>query len=188
MPQVFRQRLDSFADLVKRLPDDFCAAVEEVADRVTDSFRSGGQVLAFGNGGSAVDASHFVAEFVGRFRRERRALPAISLSAESASVTALANDYGYERIFERQIEAFGRPGDVAVGLTTSGRSSNVLRALAAARGRGLFTVAFAGAAGLAEPVADRVVTVPSMVTFEIQEIHKLALHSICDIVEERFAP
>jgi D-sedoheptulose 7-phosphate isomerase len=149
--------------------------------------RSGGTLLVFGNGGSAADASHFAAEFVGRYLKERRALPAIALASETASITAIANDYGFEQIFSRQIEAFGSPGDLAIGISTSGRSPNVLRGLAVARARGLRTVAFTGAAGLLEPVADIVIAVPSTRTYEIQEVHKVLLHSVCEAVEERMA-
>lgn len=185
-------RFTDFIAILQHLDSGFLSDVERVAELLTSHAASGGTVLVFGNGGSAADASHFAAEFVGRFLKERRALPAISLSAESSSITALGNDYGYEHVFERQVEAFGKPGDVAIGITTSGRSLNVLKALAAARARGLATVALTGAAGLAGanestdravPAADIVLAVPSTITYEIQEVHMMVLHSLCEIVE-----
>lgn len=178
-----RSRFDSFRKLLDRIDGEFHARIEAAAASVSACYARGGTVLACGNGGSAADCSHFAAEFVGRYLRERRALPAISLAAEVSSVTAIGNDYGFDRVFARQVEAFGREGDVLVGLSTSGRSPNVLRAFEAARARGLATIALVGARGLAEPVADLVLAVPSDLTYEIQEVHMMILHSLCDLVE-----
>src|SRR6266567_3644472 len=123
------------------------ASVVAVASALQAAFAKDGKVLLFGNGGSALDAQHFAAELVGRFARERRALPAISLTTATSILTSVANDYAYERVFARQVEALGRAGDVAVGISTSGTSANVLAALQAAKARGMTTVAFTGRDG-----------------------------------------
>jgi D-sedoheptulose 7-phosphate isomerase len=142
------------------------------------------RVLVFGNGGSAAEAQHFAAELSGRFARERRALPALALTTDTSVLTAVGNDYGFERVFGRQVEAFGRPGDVAVGISTSGRSPNIVDGLRTARARGLTTIAVAGntAADLA-PFADLVLAVAGPSTARIQEGHLTVLHVICDLVE-----
>ena len=182
-----RRRIEDLSDLLGRLDDRLLGDVMRSAELIGVSFASGGKLLAFGNGGSASDAAHFTAEFVGRFLTERRGLPAISLAAETAAVTAIGNDYGFERLFERQIEALGRPGDVALGLTTSGRSPNVIKAIERARGMGLKTIALTGEKGLIGADADIVVAVPSSRTYEIQEVQKVLLHAICAEVDARMA-
>jgi D-sedoheptulose 7-phosphate isomerase len=142
------------------------------------------RVLVFGNGGSAAEAQHFAAELSGRFARERRALPALALTTDTSVLTAVGNDYGFERVFGRQVEAFGRPGDVAVGISTSGRSPNVVDGLRTARARGLTTIAIAGASGAElAPHADLVLAVAGPSTARIQEGHLTVLHVICDLVE-----
>jgi len=182
-----RRRLDDLRDLLGRLDDRLLGDVLRAADLIADAFSSGGKLLAFGNGGSAADAAHFTAEFIGRFLIKRRGLPAISLAAETAAGTAIGNDYGFERLFERQIEALGRPGDVAFGLTTSGCSPNILRAMECACGMELKTIALTGANGLIGATADLVIAVPSSRTYEIQEVQKVLLHAICAEVEARMA-
>ena len=159
--------------------------IAEAGRLLADSLGRGGQVLAFGNGGSAADAQHFVAELVGRYEAgaERRALPALSLAADPSVTTALANDLGYAEVFARQVEAFGRPGDVALGITTSGTSENVRRGLAAARARGLRTIALTGQAGPPLPV-DVQIAVPERRTPRVQEVHGTVLHILCELVEE----
>ncbi len=164
-----------------------CAsAVAAAADLVAASLGNGGQTLVFGNGGSASDAQHFVAELVGRYEagRSRQAWPAMALSADASVVTALANDLGFEQVFARQIEAFGRPGDVAIGITTSGRSANVLAGLSAARARGLTTIALTGRGGDAGRLADVHVAVPEDRTPRIQEVHATVLHVLCELLEQ----
>ncbi|MFP5379309.1 MAG: SIS domain-containing protein [Vicinamibacteria bacterium] len=161
------------------------AAVAEAAGAVVGALREGHAVLVFGNGGSAADAQHFAAELVGRFVTERRALPAVALTTDTSALTALANDYGYDRVFARQVEALGREGDVAIGITTSGASANVLAAFEAARARGLVTIALTGRDGGAAGRAAAIhVNVASDVTARIQEAHMTALHLICEIVDE----
>jgi phosphoheptose isomerase len=163
------------------------AGVETIlaaAAAVTTALRQGGTVLVFGNGGSAADAQHLAAELVGRFQRERRGYAAVALTADPSVLTSIANDYGYDRVFARQIEALGRPGDVAIAITTSGRSPNVVRALEAARARSLTTVALTGRdGGEAGRVADVHVNVPSDSTPRVQELHRTLLHVVCDLVE-----
>ena len=158
------------------------------AAAITASLRQDGKVLVFGNGGSAADAQHMAAELVGRFARERRGYAAIALTTDASVVTSLSNDYGYDRVFERQIEALGRPGDVAIGITTSGGSANVVRALEAARGRKLTTIALTGRdGGAAGRTADLHINVPSESTPRVQEVHMTLLHIICDLVERELS-
>ncbi len=159
-----------------------------VAELLVTSLRAGGKTLLFGNGGSAADATHLAAELVGRFKLDRGALPALSLTDNASTVTGIANDYAYERIFARAIEAFGQPGDVAIGLSTSGTSANVLAGLRAASAQGLRSVLFTGAnpAG-ATDAADLCVRIPSEDTARIQEGYMVLGHAICEIVERRLA-
>lgn len=158
--------------------------VATVARTLTDAFLRGRKLLLFGNGGSAADAQHIAAEFVGRFAIERSALPAMALSVNTSCVTAIGNDYGYERVFARQIEAFGKPGDVAIGISTSGNSLNVLAGLAVAKQIGMPTVALTGASGgKMRESAEVCVCAPSDETPRIQECHILIGHVISELVE-----
>ncbi|MCU1386350.1 MAG: phosphoheptose isomerase [Acidobacteria bacterium] len=158
--------------------------VVDAAAVIVATLRSGGKLLLFGNGGSAADAQHVAAEFVGRFQRERAALAAIALTTDSSVLTSIANDYAFERVFARQIEALGRAGDVAFGISTSGTSPNVVAALDTARALGLGTIALTGGDGGAVGRAAAVhVNVPSSATPRVQEVHRTLLHVICDIVE-----
>jgi D-sedoheptulose 7-phosphate isomerase len=157
----------------------------QVAMQIVNSLRAGGKVFFFGNGGSAADAQHLAAEFTGRYLKERQALPALALNANSSSVTAIGNDYGYELVFARQLEALGREGDVAIGISTSGNSRNVLRALEVAKARSVYAVALTGASGgEMKDVADCTIRIPSEETPRIQECHILTGHIICEIVEQ----
>lgn len=156
-----------------------------VAGRISESLRAGGKLLAFGNGGSAADAQHFACELVGRFLRERRGLPALALAGDPSVMTAIANDFGYEQVFRRQLEAHGRPGDVAVGISTSGRSPSILEALRLARERGLVTIGLTGGGGgLLAGLADYLIDVPHHETPRIQEVHAMVVHILCELVEE----
>lgn len=150
------------------------------------SIRTGGKLLVFGNGGSAGNAEHIAAELTIRYAGDRDAIAAVALSAGSSAVTAAANDYGFERIFSRQIEALGRPGDVAVGLSTSGASPNVLRGLREARARGLRTIGFIGGKpNSMHELCDATIVVPSIITARIQEMHLLVTHMLCKALEQR---
>jgi len=179
--------LDS-AELQRRYFDAQAGFILAVGHRIADAVRSGGKVLTIGNGGSAADAQHFAAELVGRYLKNRDAWPAIALTTDTSILTAVANDFGYDAVFRRQVEALGRKGDIAVGISTSGRSPSVVTALARAREMGLVTVGMTGNGGgaLAGQV-DYLIDVPSPHTPRIQEVHGLVIHVLCAIVEEAIA-
>ena len=156
------------------------------ASTISRALASGRKVLAFGNGGSASDAEHLIAELVGRFEGERRALAGLALTADSSVLTAIGNDYGYEQVFERQLRGLGRKGDVFIAISTSGKSPNVLAALRAARDIGITTVGFTGTspgAAAMLPLCHHVLAAPSDDTPLIQQVHITAAHAICEIVE-----
>ena len=158
--------------------------VATLAGRITDSLERGGTVLTFGNGGSAAEAQHFAGELLGRFRATRRPLRAIALSSDPSVVTCIANDFSYDDLFARQVEALARREDVVIGISTSGRSENVVRGLRAARERGALAVAWTGAdAGPAGEAADIVIAAPSTTTARIQEVHTLVMHAICVAID-----
>jgi D-sedoheptulose 7-phosphate isomerase len=157
--------------------------IAAVADAIAASLKQGGSVLVFGNGGSAADAQHFAAELLGRYERERKAWPAVALTTDTSALTAIGNDYGFDRVFARQLEALGKKGDVAIGISTSGNSPNVLRALETARDRGLITVALTGQGGQAGSIASHHIAVPEERTARVQEVHATVLHVICELVE-----
>jgi D-sedoheptulose 7-phosphate isomerase len=159
--------------------------IAKVSELLVDTVDKGNKILLFGNGGSAADAQHIAAEFVGRFAFDRPALPALALSVNSSCVTAIGNDYGFDLVFSRQIEALARSGDLAIGISTSGNSSNVLHGLATAREKGLRTVAFTGCAGgKIKNAAEYCICAPSNETPRIQECHILIGHIISELVEE----
>jgi D-sedoheptulose 7-phosphate isomerase len=177
--QAFQEHLDVTRRTASLLPE-----VDTVAARLIDMYAAGGRLYTFGNGGSSADAQHFAEELVGRFARTRRPLPAQSLSVDAAALTCIANDFGYEDVFARQVEAFVQPGDVVAGFTTSGRSPNVARGLAAARAADATTILFAGGdAAPARDHADHALVVPSESTARVQEMHVLLLHMILDRVD-----
>lgn len=158
--------------------------IAEAATLIVAALRAGGKLITFGNGGSAADAQHFAAELIGRYRLERRALPAIALTTDTSALTAIANDYGFERVFSRQLEAMGELGDAVVAFSTSGESANVLQALECARGRGMRTIGLSGkTGGKMRALVDVCVCVPSDSTPRIQEAHTLISHIICGAVE-----
>ncbi len=161
-------------------------AFDSAAAACARSLRSGGKILAFGNGGSAAEAQHFAAELVNRFRAERPALRALALSTDTSALTSIGNDRGFEAVFSRQIEALGDRGDAALALSTSGASPNVLAGLRAARGRGMTTIVLTGRdGGAAAGLADILLDVPSTETPRIQEIHLFLLHALADEIETR---
>jgi D-sedoheptulose 7-phosphate isomerase len=161
------------------------ARISQAVDLLVKQLSAGNKVLVCGNGGSAADALHICAELVGRFFKERRGLPAIALNADPAVLTAWSNDYGYELVFSRQVEALAKPGDVVWGLSTSGNSRNVVAALRTAREMGAFTIAMTGQGGGAlADCADVLMAVPLSVTPRIQEVHAVTYHIICEAVEE----
>jgi D-sedoheptulose 7-phosphate isomerase len=161
------------------------ATIARVSEVLIESFQTGHKVLLFGNGGSAADAQHIAAEFVGRFAFDRPPLPALALSVNTSCVTAIGNDYGFDLVFSRQIEALGHRGDVAIGISTSGNSPNVLQGFSAARRMGLQTVAFTGGSGgKLKDAADHCICAPSKETPRIQECHILIGHVISELVEQ----
>lgn len=162
--------------------------VEQAADAIASALLDGRKLLACGNGGSAADASHLTTEFVCRFQQDRRPYPAISLATHGGDMTAIGNDYSFDEVFARQVRCFGQKGDVLAAFTTSGQSENVLRALHAGRDAGVKTIAFLGRdGGRCAGLADIELLVREPVTARIQEAHKLLLHTLCEMVEERFA-
>jgi D-sedoheptulose 7-phosphate isomerase len=177
---------DSIA--VKRAAAETCfPALEKVSMAIIKAFESGNRVFLCGNGGSAADSQHIAAEFVGRFQKERRALPAIALTTDTSILTCLSNDYSYEIIFSRQIEALGSSGDILIGFSTSGKSVNVINAFSAAKMQGIVTVAFVGGdGGPMAAMADIAIIVPSKVTARIQETHITLAHALCEVVENAF--
>jgi D-sedoheptulose 7-phosphate isomerase len=183
---LLRDRIGRSIELKEALLKDelFLGLVAQVAMRIVKSLEQGGKIFFFGNGGSAADAQHLAAEFTGRFLKERRALPALALSVNSSSLTAIGNDYGFDVVFARQLEALGKERDVAVGISTSGSSPNVLRALETANSKSIFSVALTGkSGGTAKNLAECTICIPSEETPRIQECHILTGHLICEIVE-----
>lgn len=178
-------------DTVQAAIDDprFVAAIAAISELVTASLRGGGKLLTFGNGGSAGDAQHIAGEFVSRLNYDRAPAAALALTTDTSVLTAIGNDYGYEHVFARQVRALGRPGDVILALSTSGRSPSVLRAMEAGRELDLSIVAFTGATGGNMPeLADLCLHAPSESTPLIQQIHITAAHIVCGIVEENLFP
>lgn len=180
----------AFADTValhQRVAAEGREAIERAARVIVEALRRGGKVLVFGNGGSAADAQHMAAELVGRFQRERAGMAAVALTTDTSVLTSVANDYGFERVFARQVEALGRPGDVVFGISTSGGSPNVIAALTMARDAGIETIALTGSdGGAAGRNVDVHINVPSASTPRVQEVHRTLLHVLCDLVERAF--
>jgi D-sedoheptulose 7-phosphate isomerase len=164
------------------------AALDRAASLCAGAMKRGNKVLFAGNGGSAAQAQHIAAELVGRLKDERPGLPAISLTTDTAILTALGNDYGYDEVFKRQVEALGLKGDVLVALSTSGRSKNILAALAAARGKGMQTIGLTGSGGAMIALCDCALCVPSAATQNIQEAHLALGHVLCGLIERRMFP
>ena len=176
----------------KKMVSDFeqrgAEKIAAVAQALAEALEHGGTIYLCGNGGSAADAQHVAGELVGRFTRERRALPAVALSTDTSILTCIANDYAYEKVFARQVEALVRPGDILWAFSTSGTSANVLAAARVAKEKGARVVAFTGRAGSPlEHVADNCFCADAESAARSQEIHQLAYHIICDLVERRFA-
>jgi len=183
-PNLFQNRLDEHADIMRTLAEQ-TSAFQAIAETVTAAIRAGGKVCFMGNGGSAADSQHLAAELVGRFQRERAALASIALTTDTSILTAVANDYGYDHIFARQIEGLCRPGDVVIGLSTSGNSANVLRGIEAANRMGLATIGFTGGSGgkLAQ-LAHQSIVIPSPKAARVQEAHIFLGHTLCEAIED----
>jgi len=185
--ELLRSAFDETIALHQRVKERDAAAIVRAAAAIVDALKLGGKLLVFGNGGSAADAQHVAAELVGRFQLERIALAAVALTTDTSVLTSVANDYAFERVFARQIEALGRAGDVALGISTSGASPNVVAALEVAHGLGMQTIALTGADGGAVGRAAAIhVNVPSPITARVQEVQRTLLHVMCEIVENAF--
>ncbi len=188
MTDDIRQRFEDAAHIIQATGQALEREIARAAELIAQSYRAGGGVLLFGNGGSAADAQHIAGELVGRFLRERRGLRAIALTADAAVMTSLANDYGYQAVFARQVEAHGQPGDVAIGISTSGNSPNVVEGLRKARNLGLKTIALTGAGGGAcAELADVLLAVPDDHTPRIQQAQQVIYHVLCELVENAIA-
>lgn len=183
MPDQLEQQLSEHVAVAEAMRD-LVPAVRGVAELICHAFASGGFLYTFGNGGSAADAQHFTGELIGHYRRDRRPLPAVTLTTDPTVMTCIANDYAYDDTVARQVEALARPGDVVAAFTTSGRSPNVVAGLEAARKNGATTVLFGGGdGGPARAYADHALLAPSTQTPRIQEMHTLALHLISEIAD-----
>lgn len=186
MNSIIRERIQDSIEVKRGLltNEKLLQTVSDLADAIANCIKNGGKVVLCGNGGSASDALHFAGEIVGRFQKERSAWPAVVLNADVATMTAIANDYGYDNVFARQAEGHVNPGDVFIGISTSGNSENVLQAVDAAKKKGAKTAALLGKdGGKIGKLVDYPVIVPSMVTARVQESHIMIIHIICEIVE-----
>ena len=184
MEKKIRSAIELHISAAQALPAQW-PLIGQIASAVAGALRKGGKVLICGNGGSAADSQHIAAELVGRFKLERRALAALALTTDTSILTCLANDYSFDKVFERQVEAHGRKGDVLIGLSTSGASQNVLKAFKKAREMGLLTVGFLGGdGGVIKTECDLALVIGSSDTPRVQEMHILAAHIICGLVEE----
>lgn len=185
---ILRKNIQSSIEVHSRLLEACLPALNAAAEALIAAYRSGHKAIFFGNGGSAADAQHLAAEFVGRYLLERPPLPALALHANTSSVTAIANDYGYEQVFARQLQALAAPGDVAVAISTSGNSRSVLEAITVARKMGVTTVGLTGAkGGRMREMVDVLIAAPSNDTPRIQECHILVGHALCDAVDQALA-
>ncbi len=185
MREIIRKSFRESAEVKLAFLENYEDRILEVAQIMATAIRDGNKIILFGNGGSAADSQHIAAEIVGRFKKERRALPAIALTTDTSILTAVGNDYGFEEIFKRQLEALCMPGDVAIGISTSGNSPNVLKGIKTAHDYGATTVAFTGRNGgkLAE-VSHYSFIVPSYETPRIQECHITLGHVLCELIDE----
>ena len=187
MSSLFARGIEDRRRLASQL-DKQAGILEAMANAIIAALESGHRLYLFGNGGSAADAQHIAAEFVGRFKRERKALPAVALTTDTSTLLAIGNDYGFDHVFSRQVEALVQAGDVVWALSTSGDSANVVYAVRAARDRGACVIAFTGrTGGNLKPLCDHCFCVEHDVSDRIQEIHQVAYHLICDAVEAHFA-
>lgn len=178
----FTDHLDVFGKTMEQMD-----VIQLMAERCKEALKAGNKVLFCGNGGSAADAQHLAAELIGRFQKERRSLASIALTTDTSILTAVANDYGYDEVFARQVEGLGRFGDVLIGISTSGNSANVVKAALKARDTGMHTIAFTGeGGGKLKDICDITFAVPSKVTARIQEMHIMVGHIICELVEEEY--
>lgn len=183
MKQIITSSVEESISAKKKFFDTNTDLIESCAKTLAATLEKGRKLLLFGNGGSAADCQHIAAEFVNRFQMERRPLPAIALTTDTSIITAIGNDYSYDDIFLKQVQALGRKGDIALGISTSGNSPNVVRAMKEARTLGLSTIGFSGAGGELKKLSDMAFCVESGTTARIQEVHILLAHILCDLTE-----
>ncbi len=184
-PDDIARRFRESGEVKLQFAHAYADRIATVAGLLSKAMQSGKKILLFGNGGSATDASHIAAEFVGRYDRDRAPLPALALTADGAALTCIANDYGYADVFSRQVDALGQPGDVAIGMSTSGNSPNVVNGVETARRKGLITMGWTGQdGGKLAALVEHPFLVPSQVTARIQECHITLGHVLCEMVEE----
>jgi D-sedoheptulose 7-phosphate isomerase len=185
MLDEIRSQLRAHQEVIQVIDSTLAPRISAAAEMLTTALGAGKKLLMMGNGGSAADAQHFAAEIVGRFRLERRALPAIALSTDTSILTAIGNDYGFESVFRRQVEALAVAGDVVIGISTSGSSKNVFTAMSLAREMGCLTIAFLGRdGGTLKDIVDLDLTIPSQDTPRVQEGHITIIHILCDLIEK----
>ena len=183
-PQSIQSYFSEHAALLNKISGELTPKILEIGNLLCKTFENDNRVYTFGNGGSAADSMHLAEELIGRFLRTRRPLPATALTADGTAVTCIANDFGYEELFARQIQALAVKGDVAIAFSTSGNSENVLRGLKAAKGKSAVTVALLGKdGGKAASLADHTIIIPTQTTAHIQEMHMIIVHLLCDIVD-----
>ncbi len=184
--EMIKSELRASAELKLRLMDTHAPIIQKAADVICRAVTTGSVLFLFGNGGSAADAQHIAAEFVNRFKVERRPLPAVALSTDTSVITSIGNDYSFDDIFSKQIAALGRMGDIALGISTSGNSRNIVNAFGAARDRGLFTIGLLGRdGGKARTVVDLAIIIDHPDTPRIQEAHITIGHALCSIIDQR---
>ncbi|MDD2365333.1 MAG: D-sedoheptulose 7-phosphate isomerase [Desulfuromonadaceae bacterium] len=185
MIDKIKSQLTAHKEVVNRIEKELSPQIAEMINMILATFGRGGKLLVMGNGGSAADAQHFAAEIVGRFKMERAALPAIALSTDTSILTAIGNDYGFDKVFSRQVEALAAVGDLVIGISTSGNSPNVIKALELARERGCATAALLGKdGGCIKDISDLAIVVPTDDTPRVQEGHITIIHIVCDLVEK----
>lgn len=180
---------ESFAESIKVISDSkkLSNEISSISKLIIDSFSSGNKIIVFGNGGSAADSQHFAAEFIGRFKHERKSLPAISLTTDTSNLTAIGNDYSFEDVFSRQCESLVQKNDIVIGISTSGNSLNVMNAMNTSKQKGAHVIGILGNdGGKIKNLVDTAIIVPSNSTPRIQESHRLILHIICELVENHF--
>lgn len=186
MENLIRNRIKESIGVKQKVMENCVEIIKEVADEVISAYKKGNKVILLGNGGSAADAQHIASELVGKFCLDRKSLQAIALTVNTSILTAVGNDYSFDKIFVRQLESIGKKGDVVIGITTSGNSKNVIEALKLAKNQGLITVAFTGMkGGKVKIIAKYCLCVPSNNTPRIQEVHIMIAHIICEIVERK---
>jgi len=184
---TIEQSFDEHAEVLQKARQALPGQLDAVAKRLIQVLEAGGKILVCGNGGSAADAQHFAAELVGRYENDRKGLAAVALTTDSSNLTSIGNDYGYDRVFDRQVEALARPGDALIAISTSGNSENVVRAAAAAREAGCYCIGLTGAeGGRLAAVTDALLSVPSSRVARIQEVHELCLHALAEAIDARF--